>query len=247
MVIEEKFMQIIQNMKLSDLETAALRLAIAENHPAIRNAIDSFRNNLDENQLMHSMKDAAKSVIQRTLSSRMGKAFDDEPEQSQSSKEVSPSKLNASSENAKETVRSPINKNYEEEYDEIEELDDEEDEEDNEDDDEDGDDDDDDDDANGGDDDEDEEDGNEAKNRKNSAGDDGRLLSQSARDHIFPILVQELAKENIVTKADARIILQEFAASNLAILDALNSYDRDNDMGQLVESLQQVVDSIRES
>jgi hypothetical protein len=239
MVIEEKFMQIIQNMKLSDLETAALRLAIAENHPGIRNAIDAFRNNLDENQLMHSMKDAAKSVIQRTLSSRMGKAFEDEPEQSQSPKEVSPSKLNTTSGNAKETVRSPINKNYEEEYDEIEEL------EDDDDDDDEGEEDDEDDDEEEEDDNDDEEE-NEAMN-SNIATDGGRLLSQSARDHIFPILVQELAKENIVTKADARIILQEFAASNGDILDALNSYDRDNDMGQLVESLQQVVDHIRDS
>lgn len=256
-------MEIIQNMKLSDLETAALRLAIAENDPSIRNAIDRFRLDLDEDHLMHAMKDAARSVIQRTLSTRMGQALtrggdeyvtrrdgESEPEAGNvrnESKSQESSNQSSPSQQFPKSLLSPAkattkNQHYEEEFDEIEDLeddgseDDEGDDEEEDDEEEDG-------------DEEDEEDGEEGDDEEESPEENGNslLLSQTARDHIFPILVQELVKENIIAKPDGKVILQEFAAGNPVISTALDIYDRDNDMAQLVESLQQMVENIQKA
>lgn len=247
-------MEIIQNMKLSDLETAALRLAIAENDPSIRSAIDRFRQDLDESHLMHAMKDAARSVIQRTLSTRMGQAMtrggddyatrastehrNEEDEEPDSLRNESTSKDNSNqsspSQQLPRSLLSPAkapsnNQHYEEEFDEIEDLEDDGSEEEEEEDD-------------------DDEDGEE-EDEEESPEENGNslLLSQTARDHIFPILVQELVKENIIAKPHGRIILQEFAAGNPVISTALDIYDRDNDMAQLVESLQQMVENIQKA
>lgn len=244
-------------MQLTDLETAALRLAIAENDPAIRTAIDSFRNDLDEENLMTAMRGAARSVITRTLSSRMGRAFDrggeeydkeadndDEEDNDVAESKVKESKQSESKQASTSPMKSPNAKsnspmNYDEEFDEIEDLDDE------------GDGDEDEEESTGDEEDDDEEDGeeeDEEDSRKNeSKQKDARadlLVTQSARDHIFPILVQELVKENIINKQSGRIILQEFASSNPDITRALDAYDQDNDMAQLVESLQDLVDSV---
>lgn len=247
-------MQIIQNMQLTDLETAALRLAIAENDPAIRTAIDNFRSDLDEENLMNAMKGAARSVITRTLSSRMGRAFDRGGEEydqeaendEEDNKNVAESKAKESKQvESKQATTSPIKSpnaksnspmNYDEEFDEIEDLDDE------------GDDDEEDDEESNDDEDDDGEEEDEEEDRKNESKQKNDradlLVTQSARDHIFPILVQELVKENIINKQSGRIILQEFASSNPAITQALDAYDQDNDMAQLVESLQDLVESV---
>lgn len=206
--VEEKFMEIIQGMKLSDLETAALRLAIAENDPAIRNAIDRFRADVNETALMNAMRDAARSVIQRTLSTRMGRAFEkggDEYERNEDEDEE---------------------KEGEDEDQEDDEKDGEEDENEDDDDEIDGD-----------------EDNDEEEDETNDQG-NSLILSQTARDHVFPILIQELIKESIISRNDGKIILQEFAAGNPVISAALDVYDRDNDMAQLVESLQQMVENV---
>ena len=65
--IESKFLQIIQDMDLSHLETAALRLAIARNDDSIRNAIEQFRSDTNENRLKTTLKEVALSVIKDTL------------------------------------------------------------------------------------------------------------------------------------------------------------------------------------
>jgi hypothetical protein len=65
--IESKFLQIIQDMDLSHLETAALRLAIARNDDSIRNAIEQFRSDMNENRLKTTLKEVALSVIKDTL------------------------------------------------------------------------------------------------------------------------------------------------------------------------------------
>lgn len=54
--IETKFLQIVQRMQLSHLETAALRLAIARDDAAVKTAIEAFRNNLNEHSLMAALR-----------------------------------------------------------------------------------------------------------------------------------------------------------------------------------------------
>ena len=76
--IESKFLQIIQDMDLSHLETAALRLAIARNDDSIRNAIEQFRSDTNENRLKTTLKEVALSVIKDTLNDVDDDADDDD-------------------------------------------------------------------------------------------------------------------------------------------------------------------------
>eukprot|EP01033_Poteriospumella_lacustris_P012103 gene12103-8652_t len=85
--LQRRFMQIIQNMSLSELEQTALRLAIAENDPAIRNAIDAFRSDLNEDRLVLAMRTAARAVIHRTLSSASRAEDDEEDDEENNVKE----------------------------------------------------------------------------------------------------------------------------------------------------------------
>jgi hypothetical protein len=54
--IESKFLQIVQRMHLTHLETAALRLAIARDDASVKQAIESFRSTLNENVLMSTLR-----------------------------------------------------------------------------------------------------------------------------------------------------------------------------------------------
>eukprot|EP01038_Epipyxis_sp_PR26KG_P012570 gene12570-16858_t len=69
------------------------------------------------------------------------------------------------------------------------------------------------------------------------------VTTQSARDHVFPILVSELVKEGILSSSEGTIIMKHFASSppNPLISKALDAYDKKNDMSELVEALQDAV------
>lgn len=207
-------------MKLSDLETAALRLAIAENDPAIRNAIERFRDDLDENNLMNSMRLAARAVIQRTLSSRV--VADDDSDDG--------------------NIRG-VSRGDDDDEDEDEESDEEQEEDEEEED-----------DDNNEDDAEDDDDGNQSDTEDEDEEDDDNnddddnfngkslITPQRARDTVFPILVQELVKESILTNNAGKVLLEQFIHGNNVINAALDVYDADNDMAKLVETLQTFVD-----
>lgn len=272
-LIERRFMQIIQNMALSELEQTALRLAIAENDPAIRNAIDAFRRDLNEERLVLAMRTAARAVIHRTLSSA-SRAEDDEEDDEEN---------NGSGEDDDDDDNEEDNgDDGEDEEGDDEDAEESQDDDDDDDDDEDGDepdyqDDDikellqlnralyqnnaqlaqsnlpadDDEDAEDDEDDEDYDNGDdEEQDDEDDDGLDGHgvslITSKSARDHVFPILVQELVKENIISRQDGGIIMKQFADNNPIVSTALDLYDTNNDMAKLVEALQQMVDNIRD-
>ena len=65
--IETRFLNIIQGMNLSHLETAALRLAIARDDFAIRSALEMFRISRDEAELIDTLRNVAKKTIDTTL------------------------------------------------------------------------------------------------------------------------------------------------------------------------------------
>lgn len=238
-------MQIIQNMALSELEQTALRLAIAENDPAIRNAIDAFRRDLDEERLVVSMRNAARAVIHRTLSNA-SRAEDDEEDDDEN---------NGSDDDDEEDQED----DDDEQDGDDEDQDDDDEPEDN-------------DDnidelvqlnralysntaTNGDeDDDEDEDDAEEEEDEDDGEYDDDEdlgepgvslITSKAARDHVFPILVQELMKETIISRRDGSIIMQQFASNNPIISTALDRYDTNNDMAMLVDALQQMVENIQ--
>lgn len=69
------------------------------------------------------------------------------------------------------------------------------------------------------------------------------ITSQNARDHVFPILISELVKENILSAHAGAVVMQQFGQKNPVIGAALDVYDQSNDMGQLVDTLLEVVGS----
>jgi len=72
---------------------------------------------------------------------------------------------------------------------------------------------------------------------------DGSLLtSQVARNHFFPILISELVKERILDNKQGGFILKQFSQSNPVINAAIDVYDRDSDLAQLVHTLQQTAE-----
>ena len=65
--VESRFLQIVQKMQLSHLETAALRLAIARDDASVRQAIDAFRGSLNEGALMVALRKIAMQTISTTM------------------------------------------------------------------------------------------------------------------------------------------------------------------------------------
>lgn len=144
-------------MNLSHLETSALRLAIAKNDPAIRKAIDIFRDELDEDALKNALRIVAQSTIHAEQSVPVvSDAIKDEDLHSNS-----------------------------------------------------------------------------------------LITSQLARERVFPILIAELVKESILSSEIGNAIMKQFAMRNPVISAALDVYDRDNDMGQLVDTLQEFVEVLK--
>ena len=76
-------MAIVKSMKLSELDTAALRLAISRNDSSIRSALDLFRRSLDENALIAQLRACAKQTIDSTLD-QAGYALEEEDEERES-------------------------------------------------------------------------------------------------------------------------------------------------------------------
>jgi hypothetical protein len=68
------------------------------------------------------------------------------------------------------------------------------------------------------------------------------LTSQVARNHFFPILISELVKERILDNKQGGFILKQFSQSNPVINAAIDVYDRDSDLAQLVHTLQQTAE-----
>jgi len=77
-----------------------------------------------------------------------------------------------------------------------------------------------------------------------AASEDRKIMSsQAARDHVFPILVSELIKESIVDSKSGARLMELFRSSqgDSVINAALDVYDVDNDMAELVDTLQRVI------
>ena len=52
------------------------------------------------------------------------------------------------------------------------------------------------------------------------------------------MLVNELTKEGIITTNDSNILLNEFQKGSITVNAALDVYDLDNNMAELVDTLQ---------
>lgn len=77
-----------------------------------------------------------------------------------------------------------------------------------------------------------------------STGGTSLITSQAARNHVFPILISELVKESIITNKHGAMIMKQFTEGSPVISAAIDVYDRDSDLSQLVQTLQQTVDTL---
>lgn len=186
--IERKFLHIVQTMTLSQLETTALRLAIARGDARIREALEQFRVELNDDVLVAALRSIAGSVIEEANQE------DEEDAEQQSPDE--------------EATSEAVSEAPEEEDDKEEE------------------------DAQS----EEEGEGEEATGREGGSS----ISSQYTRNQLFPILLGELVKESIFTEEQQQNLLKRFGQNDPVIAAALDVYDLDNNMGDLVDTLQRV-------
>jgi hypothetical protein len=98
-----------------------------------------------------------------------------------------------------------------------------------------------DDDDNDDEDEDDEEDEEDDEDDEEESDKDGYLSSHAARERVFPLLLSELLKENIISSGDEAVLLKMFKEGSPVINGALDVYDLDHDMSDLVDTLQAAV------
>lgn len=81
----------------------------------------------------------------------------------------------------------------------------------------------------------------EASDEEEDDDNQGLMVTKSARNHIFPILVNELVKESVLSSGDGSALLKRFQQGDEVINAALDVYDLDSDLSELVDTLQRVV------
>jgi len=67
LIIEERLTHIVQGMRLNNLETAALRLAIARDDESVRQALAVFKTTRDEARLANTLRLISRATIEETL------------------------------------------------------------------------------------------------------------------------------------------------------------------------------------
>lgn len=76
---------------------------------------------------------------------------------------------------------------------------------------------------------------------------DSAITSTSARNHIFPLLLNELVKESMLSSNDSDLLLREYSSGSTTVNAALDVYDLDADMGELVDTLQRTAKAIKDN
>ena len=66
------------------------------------------------------------------------------------------------------------------------------------------------------------------------------MSTREAREQIVPILVSELEKEGLISSSDSKTLSDLFAADNAVLNAALDVYDLDGDMAELVDTLKRI-------
>lgn len=95
----------------------------------------------------------------------------------------------------------------------------------------------------GGDEDEDDDNYDDDDEDDDDDGDDAQKdlkVSQAARQHLFPILIGELLKESVISQKDCKTLLNLFEEDDDVIHAALDVYDLDSDLSELVDTLQRI-------
>ena len=69
-LVNDRLMSMVAGMRLSNLETAALRLAIARDDVNIRDALAQYKKDLDAARLAATLRQISRQTIQETLASK---------------------------------------------------------------------------------------------------------------------------------------------------------------------------------
>mmetsp|Transcript_13985 Transcript_13985/g.23160 ORF Transcript_13985/g.23160 Transcript_13985/m.23160 type:complete len:1107 (-) Transcript_13985:207-3527(-) len=213
--IEARFLNIIQEMNLSHLETAALRLAIARDDFAIRSALEMFRVSRDEAELIETLRNVAKKTIDTTLTEAGYDGIQEDDVEDTEEADDDEEEEEEDEDEEQEYMEEEGNDSADDENDE--------------------------DDSDGEEEDDDEEGDDRAEADENEEG--GLMSTQSAREYIFPILLSELVKENVLGENDGEVLKQLFSNGDAVVNAALDVYDLDSDMAELVDTLQKVARS----
>jgi ABC-type Zn2+ transport system substrate-binding protein/surface adhesin len=91
------------------------------------------------------------------------------------------------------------------------------------------------------DDDDEEDDDEDDEDEDDDAAQKEVKVSQAARKHLFPILIGELLKESVISQRDCKTLLDLFEEDDDVINAALDVYDLDSDLSELVDTLQRIV------
>lgn len=63
------------------------------------------------------------------------------------------------------------------------------------------------------------------------------MSSQTTRERVFPLLISELSKESILSPEEARKLYKLFLEKNDVLNSALDVYDLDNNIAELVDTM----------
>ena len=90
-------------------------------------------------------------------------------------------------------------------------------------------------------DDDEENDGDDDDDEDPNYSNENFSFSKSARQTIFPILINELLKENVLSVSETKKLLELFQQDDDVVHAALDVYDLDSDLSELVDTLQRIV------
>lgn len=204
--IESRFMKIVKSMRLSELDTAALRLAISRNDEGVRDALEKFRIERNDSLLMQQLR----AVAQKTLASTLGEAGyevvdddvdDEEDEDDDGEGDEYLRKLERDA--ADRTRQYAVDDDDDEDSDE---------------------------------DDVEDDDGEDEDGGYSGGG----LMSKSSRNQNFPILLNGLRKEAIISDVEESTLTRLFWQGHDVVNASLDVYDLDTDMAELVDTLKKI-------
>ena len=232
--MEVQFVNIIQKMSLTHLQTAALRLAIAKDDSIIRHALDRFR--VDRNE--SALNAALRTVIDRTIDENRDGAADSTGPSASASAATKRSRDDEEDEDDDTVDYYGTNDFNYESYSKAagssegigDEADDEEEEDDDDDDEE----------EEEEDDDDEEDDDEEEEGIKSLSSSAHRRKQLISRETVFPLLLSELSKENILNADQVKNLNVLYQKNDSVLTAALDVYDEDHDMTDLVDMLQQL-------
>jgi cobalamin biosynthesis protein CobT len=218
------FFGVVQRMQLNHLETTALRLAIARDDPAIRKCLEVFRRTRNESDLMASLRTISRDTISSTLQEAGFEGVKSPSKQEVDAEADARRWINSRDDDDDGDDDAAVRGGADGEDDSGDGSSSEEEEGNNN--------------RHDDEDEDDDDDDDESEDDEDDEGDaSGGLSSQANRERVFPFLVSELSKDNIISAEDARTLYKLFLEKNDVLYSALDVYDLDNNIGELVDTM----------